>query len=140
MHDESQRADSRMHHVNLAVPPGGVEAEVDFLVNVIGLTEAVEKKARAAAMFAENELPTPPEPLHWYEDGDGFEVHLTEDPDHQPAKKAHVAVYAGETLQDTEAELGRRGVPATEQLDVPELRVLVTTDPAGNIWELRGHR
>jgi catechol 2,3-dioxygenase-like lactoylglutathione lyase family enzyme len=141
MSDEDSKTGSRMHHVNLGVPTGGVPAEVEFLTNIVGLTEATEKKARATAMLARNNPPivVPPETVLWYEDGEGFEVHLTEDPNHHPAEKAHVAFVVGEGLQDIEAELGSRGVATTELLNVPELRVLATTDPAGNVWEFRGH-
>jgi catechol 2,3-dioxygenase-like lactoylglutathione lyase family enzyme len=140
MSNENSKTGSRMHHVNLGVPTGGVPAEVEFLINIVGLTEAKDKKVRAAAMLARNNPPiiVPPETVLWYEDGDGFEVHLTEDPNHHPAEKAHVAFVVDEALQDIEAELVRRGVATTELLDVPELRVLATTDPAGNVWEFRG--
>lgn len=140
MNGAGQKTGSRVHHVNLGVPVGGVEAEVEFLVNIVGLTEAVEKKARATAMLARNDPPivVPPETVLWYEDVDGFEVHLTEDPNHRPPEKAHVAFQVGDALQDIEAELARRGVSTVELLNVPELRVLATTDPAGNVWEFRG--
>lgn len=68
----------------------------------------------------------------WYKDEGGFEIHLTGDPDHRPAEKAHVAVYVGEALQDIEAKLTSRGVDMVDLLPVPELRVIATTDPAGN--------
>jgi catechol 2,3-dioxygenase-like lactoylglutathione lyase family enzyme len=140
MSDENSKTSSRMHHVNLGVPTGGVPAEVEFLINIVGLTEAKDKKLRAAAMLARNDPPivVPPETVLWYEDGDGFEVHLTEDPNHRPAEKAHVAFHVGDALQDIEAELRHRGVSTIELLNVPELRVLATNDPAGNVWEFRG--
>lgn len=72
---------------------------------------------------------------HWFEGEDGAQVHLSQDPDHRPAARAHVAVV----IDDGPAirkRLEARGVDYSV-LDNDGLALLFCNDPAGNRWELR---
>ncbi len=114
----------RFHHVNLGVPVGGVEPEEAFLLEVLGYRRV-----------------TPPPELagvaRWFESEDGKQIHLSEDPDHRPAARAHVAVEVGEELPALEERLRRAGVECSV-VGGDGQRVVFCQDPAGNRWELRG--
>jgi hypothetical protein len=74
----------------------------------------------------------------WYEDDNGAQVHLSADPDHRPAGRAHVAIGYGDGLDTVEERLRQRGVDCrrTERPEFPP--IVMCLDPAGNRWELRG--
>jgi catechol 2,3-dioxygenase-like lactoylglutathione lyase family enzyme len=112
----------RFHHVNLGVPVGGADAEGAFLVDLLGYRR-----------LESSEFPT----ARWFESEDGAQVHLSEDPDHRPAARAHVAVELGEGLATLEGKFDRAGYEYTG-FDSPDRRTLFCQDPAGNRWELRG--
>ena len=114
------------HHVNLGVPPDGLDAEMAFLTDVIGykkldLTEALRQIG-----------------ANWFEAGDGSQVHLSIDPDHRPAARAHVAVRFGDELSEIETRLLDSGVAFDSFAREGFPRTLLCRDPAGNHWELRG--
>ena len=120
--------------MNLGVPVDGLDAEAGFLVDVLGYRHApVPDQLRDRA--------------HWFDAGDGSQVHLSVDPDHRPAARAHVAVEYGAELAGVEQRLTERGV-SFDSMDTPQgvrdvsapVRVLFCQDPAGNRWELRGAR
>jgi catechol 2,3-dioxygenase-like lactoylglutathione lyase family enzyme len=116
----------RFHHVNLGVPPDGLQSEATFLVEILGYTP-VEIDERLKQMGA-----------WWFEAEDGSQVHLSADPEHQPAARAHVAVEYGGDLGAVEGRLRDAAVEfdAGERAGFP--RVVMCRDPAGNRWELRG--
>lgn len=118
----------RLHHVNLGVPLGGAEAEEIFLLEVLGYRRS----------------PTPPElanelgrQVRWFESEDGKQIHLSEDPDHRPAARAHVAVEVEDDLPVLVARLEQAGLEHSA-FDNGDLHVVFCQDPAGNRWELRG--
>jgi catechol 2,3-dioxygenase-like lactoylglutathione lyase family enzyme len=113
----------RLHHVNLSLPVGGADAEAAFLIDVLGFRR----------------LPSPEEfpAAQWFEDADGVQVHLSEDPDHHPSAFAHVAVEVGAALSDIETRLAANGHDAHSR-DLFKMKVVFCQDPAGNRWELRG--
>ena len=114
----------RFHHVNLGVPVGGAEAEEEFLLEVLGYRR----------------LAAPPElasQARWFESEDGKQIHLSEDPDHRPSARAHVAVEVEDDLPALEARLEQAGFEHSA-FDGNGLRVVFCQDPAGNRWELRG--
>jgi catechol 2,3-dioxygenase-like lactoylglutathione lyase family enzyme len=117
---------ARFHHVNLGVPPDLVEAEIAFLVDTLGY-RPVELDDRLKGMGA-----------RWYESEDGRQIHLSADPDHRPAARAHVAIEFGPELAEVEARLRAVEVEfdAFERAGFP--KVVNCRDPAGNLWELRG--
>jgi catechol 2,3-dioxygenase-like lactoylglutathione lyase family enzyme len=114
------------HHVNLGVPPDDVDAEAGFLVQLLGF-RPVPRDESMGAIGA-----------RWYEGDDGAQIHLSADPDHRPAAKAHVAIEYGPDLTTVEERLLQAGV-AFERAALPGFPpVLLCRDPAGNSWELRG--
>ena len=114
----------RHHHVNLGVPPGGLGPEGAFLVELLGYREL-----------------EPPEELrgraHWYETEDSSQVHLSEDPEHQPATRAHTAVDYGTDLANVRDRLANAGWEF-RTFDGVGTDVVFCKDAAGNQWELRG--
>jgi catechol 2,3-dioxygenase-like lactoylglutathione lyase family enzyme len=115
---------ARFHHVNLGIPVGGEEAEAGFLVDVLGYTR-LSPPAELAAV------------AKWFAAADGSQVHLSEDPDHRPAARAHVAIEVGDELTEVAQAFDQSGYPY-KQFDSQGLRILFCEDPAGNRWELRG--
>jgi hypothetical protein len=114
----------RLHHVNLSVPVGGGDAEAAFLVDFL-LYQPVAL------------TPTTPPAARWFEDEDGAQIHLSEDPDHHPSARAHVAVELGEYLTTLEGKFEQAGY-GYEAFDRESGRIVICRDPAGNRWELRG--
>lgn len=113
------------HHVNLGVPPGGIDDEAGFLRDVLGYQS----------------MPVPDElrgrNVNWFEAADGSQVHLSEDPDHRAAARAHVAVVVGDGLDGVVSQLEARGVEVEVFDGFGAGRVALCCDPAGNRWELR---
>jgi catechol 2,3-dioxygenase-like lactoylglutathione lyase family enzyme len=118
---------TRLHHVNLGVPPDGADAEAEFLVGVLGYRK-VEPSAAAQGFGA-----------RWYEIDDGTQVHLSLDPDHRPAARAHTAVEFGDQLDAVAGRLRDAGVEFGDG-EFDGRRILFCQDPAGNRWELRGEQ
>jgi catechol 2,3-dioxygenase-like lactoylglutathione lyase family enzyme len=114
----------RFHHVNLGVPVGGAESEEKFLVDVLGYRKLVAPPQLALK-------------ARWFEGEDGKQIHLSEDPEHRPAGRAHVAVEVDGGLSAMEAKLTEAGLEHTT-FDGDGFRVVFCQDPAGNRWELRG--
>ena len=111
----------QIHHVNLGIQPGGVDDETAFLVDV-----------------GYHRVPSPEEfpTALWFEAHDGSQIHLSEDSEHRPAAKAHVAVVLGDELDDVLERLQSHGTDATGG-GFGGVRVAVCLDPSGNRWELR---
>jgi hypothetical protein len=110
----------RFHHANLGVPPGVDEAEAAFLVEVLGYRR----------------LEAPPDlqgRARWYEADDHSQIHLSIDPDHRPAARAHTAIDVDGGI---EGRLHASGI-AFQSAERDNLRVVNCEDPAGNRWELR---
>lgn len=111
-----------LHHVNLGVPVGGIEAQSAFLIDVLGFHE-VEPPPELAHI------------AHWFDDDDGIQIHLSADPEHRAPARAHVAV----TIDDVDVMRKR-----LESTDISyrvggsdTVQVLFCADPSGNQWELR---
>ncbi|ABW13175.1 conserved hypothetical protein [Parafrankia sp. EAN1pec] len=116
---------SRFHHANLGVPPDAADAEAEFLVGVLGYRR-LEPSSVALGRGA-----------RWFEADDGTQIHLSLDPDHVPAAKAHTAIEVGADCAAIEARLTAAGIPFTAG-DFDGRRIVICRDPAGNGWELRG--
>jgi hypothetical protein len=112
------------HHANLGGPLGGADAEAAFLVDILGY-KRLEPPPDLASIAI------------WFESEDAKQIHLSEDPDHRPAARAHVAVEVGDTLAALEGKLTNAD-HQYEAIDNEDLRILLCRDPAGNRWELRG--
>ncbi|WP_407673539.1 VOC family protein [Parafrankia colletiae] len=113
----------RFHHANLGVPPGLEEVEGTFLVDVLGYRR-MEVPADLAGI------------ARWYEATDGSQIHLSIDPDHRPAARAHTAIEVDEDVVVLETRLAAAGI-TFRSAGRGDLTVLFCVDPAGNHWELR---
>ena len=114
----------RFHHVNLGIYDDGLDAQAEFLTEVIGLHRVDPGPGLAGV-------------ANWFEADDGTQVHLSRDPDHRPAARAHVAMEFGDALAAVEQRLTAASVSA-EVLEFDGRRIVICCDPAGNRWELRG--
>ena len=115
---------TRLPHVTLGVPPDGADAEAAFLIDMLGYHQ-VEPPEMAKNFGA-----------RWYETDDGTQVHLSEDPDHQPAARAHTAIEFGDELETVATRLRGAGIEYGDN-EFDGRRILFCLDPAGNRWELR---
>jgi catechol 2,3-dioxygenase-like lactoylglutathione lyase family enzyme len=114
----------RLHHVNITVPDDGLPAETAFLVDVIGLRHL------------EPGVETPPT-ANWFAVGAGVQIHVSLDANHRASERAHVALDYEDGLAALEHRITDRAV-AYRALEDDTGRRLFLTDPAGNLWELRG--
>lgn len=112
----------RLHHVNLTIPVGGEDDEAAFLVDILGYQRVP----------APEDIPM----ARWFEFPDGTQIHLSEDPEHHPSSRGHVAIELGPDLTVVAERLDAAGYEVF-RFDGPNVRVLFCEDPAGNRWELR---
>jgi hypothetical protein len=113
-----------LHHVNLGVTVGGIDAEAKFLIETLGYNR-MDITPELAALGA-----------CWFSDGKGLEIHLSVDPNLRPGEKSHVALTVDE-LAPMEEKLTEDGVEFNV-MESEDLRVVFCRDPSGNMWELRG--
>lgn len=109
-----------LHHVQIAMPPGGEGAARDFYGALLGLTEV----AKPAALAGRGGV--------WFEDG-ALRVHLGVEHGHVSARKAHPA-FAVQDLAAARARLAARGPTEVEAL--PGLTRFYMADPFGNRIEI----
>jgi len=114
-----------MHHVNLGIPPGSFSDERAFL-ELLGYL-AVDPGDGAKGLGAKV----------WFSGSDGAEIHLSTDPEHRPAARAHTAVWLDDDLVPATARLRDAGYELSERT-FDGWRHVFTVDPAGNRWELVG--
>jgi len=113
---------TRLHHVNVVVPPGRTESVVPFYADVLGLTR-VDKPVSGVA----------PEGA-WFDIADGAQLHVSE-----RVGERHADAHFGLVVDDFDAVLQRLseiGADWTEQADLFGGRRGFTRDPAGNRVEL----
>ncbi len=112
----------RIHHVQLAMPPGQQETARGFYAGALGLTEKPKPPvlaARGGCWFA----------------ADGLELHLGVEPAFVPARKAHPALLV-EGLDLLAERLVGAGSSVTWDPDFPGHRRFYVDDPFGNRLEL----
>ena len=111
----------RLHHVQLAMPPGGEEDARRFYQGLLGLTE-VEKppvlRARGGAWFR----------------GRSLEVHLGVEQEFRAARKAHPGLVTN-NLEELAGSLTNGGVEVLWDGDFPGFRRFYAHDPFGNRLE-----
>lgn len=110
-----------IHHVQLAIPPGGEDAARQFYGTLLGMTEVPKPPALAARGGC------------WFR-GEGCELHLGIEPDFRPARKAHPAVLV-RGLDALVDRLEAGGVTVTRDDDFPGHRHFYAPDPWGNRLE-----
>ena len=113
-----------IHHVQLAMPPGGEELARRFYRDLLGIPE-VPKPAHLAGRGG-----------CWFEHG-ALRLHLGVETDFRPARKAHPALIATEldTLLETLAAAGH-GIRREPQPRGPDQ--IYVDDPFGNRIEFVG--
>jgi catechol 2,3-dioxygenase-like lactoylglutathione lyase family enzyme len=123
----------RLHHVQVACPPGGEDAARRFYADALGLVE-VDKPAALAGRGG-----------CWFRACDGHggvsaEIHVGVEEPFAPARKAHPALVLDDVtaLDDLAARLRAGGHPVdeTERTTFPGHLRLHTADPHGNRVEV----
>ncbi|MHA3913980.1 VOC family protein [Halovulum sp. GXIMD14793] len=113
----------QLHHVQLAMPPGGEDRARAFYIGLLGLPEVAkppELAKRGGCWFESGELR-----LHIGVQTDGF----------QPATKAHPGLMF-EDLTPLEVRFREAGTPMTFDAGYPCFRRAYVSDPFGNRIEL----
>ncbi len=110
-----------LHHVQLALPPGGEDLCRAFYVGVLGMTE-VEKPPVLAARGGLW--------LRW----DRLELHLGVEEEFRPQRKAHPGIVVAD-LDAVAALLAEHGRPVRWDDDFPGMRRFYTEDDHGNRLE-----
>lgn len=112
-----------IHHIQLAMPPGGEETAREFLLHVLGFDE-ITKPAELAKRGGA-----------WFRSG-GVELHLGVEDEFRPARKAHPAFL----VDDLESILARAGEAGNEidtsQPSLDGYKRAFVFDPFGNRIEL----
>lgn len=110
-----------LHHVQLAIPPGGEDRCRAFWGDVLGMQEVQKPPVLAARGGC------------WFRGG-GLEVHLGVEDDFAPARKAHPGILVRDlrALADT---LTEAGVAVTWDPEFPGHDRFYAADPFGNRLE-----
>lgn len=111
-----------LHHVMIAIPPGGEEAARAFYGSALGLHELPKPETLQARGGV------------WFSAGD-IQLHLGIDPGFRPADKAHVAIQVSGIagLRDRLIDAGYRVDP---DASLPGYERHYVADPFGNRLEL----
>jgi catechol 2,3-dioxygenase-like lactoylglutathione lyase family enzyme len=112
---------SRLHHVQLAMPPGGEDRCRTFWGAALGMDE-VEKPPFLAARGG-----------CWFRGG-GLEVHLGVEEEFAPARKAHPGILVV-NLRELAAVLEGAGIDVTWDSNFPGHDRFYAADPFGNRLE-----
>lgn len=110
-----------LHHVQLAIPPGGEDVAREFYGGVLGMVEVAKPPVLAARGGC------------WFRGG-GWEVHLGVEAEFVPARKAHPGVLVDD-LDGLAAVLTGAGRPADRDPHFPGHRRLYSSDDHGNRLE-----
>lgn len=111
----------RLHHVQLAMPPGREGVARSFWGDVLGMDEVT----KPAALVARGGC--------WFRSGD-LELHIGVEDDFRPARKAHPGILVDD-LDDLVARLTAAGIEAVPDDDFPGYRRVYVHDPFGNRLE-----
>ena len=111
-----------IHHVQLAMPPGGDDEAERFYVDLLEL-ERVEKPPELADRGG-----------CWFR-APGVEFHLGVEDDFRPARKAHPALLI-DGLADLRKRLAAAGIQTADDVQLEGQRRFYAYDPFGNRLEL----
>jgi catechol 2,3-dioxygenase-like lactoylglutathione lyase family enzyme len=111
-----------LHHIQLAMPPGGDAQARVFYEGVLGISEAPKPPnlALRGGVWFENDL---------------VKIHLGIEADFRPARKAHPALQV-EDLPALQQALAAAGYPVNGGEQIEGYRRIYTEDPFGNRIEL----
>ena len=110
-----------LHHVQLALPPGGEDACRTFYVGVLGMAEVQKPPVLAARGGL------------WVR-ADRLELHLGVEADFRPQRKAHPGIVVAD-LDAVAARLTGHDRPVSWDDDFPGMRRFYTEDDHGNRLE-----
>ncbi len=110
--------DAHLHHVQLAMPPGGGAAARRFYDGVLGIPEVGKPSALAGRGGV------------WFRAGD-LEIHVGVEEDFAPATRAHPAIVVGD-LDAVAQRLRDAGHDVRDDDRLPGHRRFYTDDPFGN--------
>ncbi|GAC1439386.1 MAG: VOC family protein [Mycobacteriales bacterium] len=110
-----------LHHVQLAIPPGGEDVARAFYAGLLGMTEIGKPPALAARGGC------------WFRSG-GWELHLGVEEDFRPARKAHPGVLVSD-LDGLASRLAGANVKVGWDDGFPGHRRFYAHDPYGNRLE-----
>jgi catechol 2,3-dioxygenase-like lactoylglutathione lyase family enzyme len=111
----------RLHHVQLAMPPGGEDACRRFWGELLGMDEVAKPPALAVRGGC------------WFRSG-GLEVHVGAEVDFVAARKAHPAIQVSDPAP-LAARLQAAGVDVTWDDNFPGYERFYASDPFGNRLE-----
>lgn len=111
----------RLHHVQLAIPPGGENVAREFYGGVLGMSELAKPEALR------------PRGGCWFRGG-GWEIHLGVEQDFVPARKAHPGVLV-DGLDELAVALEAAGHPVDWDPLFPGHRRIYAYDGHGNRLE-----
>lgn len=114
----------RLHHVQVACPPGGEALVRAFYGGLLGLAE-VDKPPELAKRGGV-----------WFR-GEGYELHVGVEDPFAPARKAHPA-FLVDDLDALAARLTTAGHPVAWDANFPAYRRFHLADPHGNRVEILG--
>jgi catechol 2,3-dioxygenase-like lactoylglutathione lyase family enzyme len=112
---------TRVHHVQLSIPPGGEERSRAFWGGPLGLREVAKPPVLAARGGC------------WFRGG-GIEVHCGVEEDFAPARKAHPGLLVA-GLRELAARLDEQGVAVLWDTERPGYDRFHAEDPFGNRLE-----
>ena len=111
-----------IHHVQLAMPPGGEPAAIEFYEGILGIPH-VPKPANLAVRGG-----------CWFE-RDALRIHLGVEADFHPAKKAHPALVV-DGLAGIVARLSHSSIAVRDGEPLDGFEHVYVDDPFGNRIEL----
>ncbi len=111
----------RLHHMQLAMPPGEEQAARAFFVGILGMVE-VDKPPVLAARGG-----------GWFRAG-CVELHLGIEDDFRPSRKGHPGILVTD-LDDVVQRLSEAGQDVRWDADFPGFRRVYAHDPFGNRLE-----
>lgn len=111
----------RLHHVQLAIPPGGEDACRQFWAGILGMSELTKPPALRARGGC------------WFR-GAGLEVHLGVEADFSPAQKAHPGILVRD-LNALAERLTDADIAVDWDADFPGYVRFYAADPFGNRLE-----
>lgn len=114
----------RLHHVQVAIPPGGEDEARAFWVDLIGF----EETPKPEALESRGGL--------WIRQGDA-EIHLGIEEPFAPARKAHPGLVV-EDLDELERRLRVAGYEIRPDAPIYGMRRFHVSDPFGNRIEFLG--